>query len=97
VVVASTKPLPSDVERPKSLGVQPWKPASIDSFREFDGRRFDRHVVRGDVRSPAPIDAASRALRAAPGVEAIRAPASPVEAQPDSRKPQNTHRPGGSP
>jgi serine/threonine protein kinase len=92
VVVASSKPLPSYAEWSKSLGALPSKPAPIDTVWEFDGRRFERHTVRGDSRPladlPPPLDAACRALQAAPGVEAIRAVAFPIKPQPESKKPQ---------
>jgi serine/threonine protein kinase len=92
VVVASSKPLPSYDEWSRSLGDLPGKPAPIDTAWEFDGRQFARQIVRGDPRRladlPRSVEAASRALRAGPGVEAIRAVAFPVKAQPDSKKNQ---------
>jgi serine/threonine protein kinase len=92
VVVASSQPLPSYAEWSKSLGVLPWTPAQIDTVWEFDGRRFERQIVRGDPRRladlPGPLDAACRIFQAAPGVEAIRAVAFPVKHQPESKKSQ---------
>jgi hypothetical protein len=92
VVVASSKPLPSYAEWSKSLGALPLKPAPIDTVWEFDGRRFERHTVRGDSRPladvPQPVDAACRALRVGPGVEAIQAVAFPVQPRPETKKSQ---------
>jgi serine/threonine protein kinase len=92
VVVASSKPLPSYAEWSKSLGDMPWKPAPIDTAWEFDGRQFARLIVRGDPRRladlPQPVDAACRALRDGPGVEAVRAVAFPVKDRPDSNRTQ---------
>ena len=83
VVAASSKPLPTYDAWSKSLADLPWKPAPIDSVWEFDGRQFERQIVRGDPRRLAdlsqPVEAACRALRAAPGIEAIRAVAFPVK------------------
>jgi hypothetical protein len=94
VVVASSKPLPSYAEWSKSLGVLPWKPAEIDTVWEFDGRRFERQIVRGDPRRladlPGPLDAACRVGWAGPDVEAIRAVAFPVKPRPESNEPQGT-------
>ncbi len=89
-VVASSKRLPSYAEWSRAMGGLPRKSAPVDTVWEFDGRRFDRHIVRGEPRPladlPQPLDAACRALRAGPGVEAIRAVAFPVKPQPETRK-----------
>jgi serine/threonine protein kinase len=99
VVAASSKPLPSYAEWSRALGDLPWKSAPIDAVWEFDGRQFERHIVRGDSRPladvPAPLDAACRALQTGPGVEAIWAVIFPVKPQPRSKKPQGADRPGG--
>jgi serine/threonine protein kinase len=90
VVVASSKPLPSYDEWSKSLGDLPWEPAPIDTAWEFDGRQFTRQIDRGDPRRladlPQPVAAACRALRAGPGIEAIRAVAFPVRPKPEVKK-----------
>jgi hypothetical protein len=98
-VVASSKPLLPYDEWSKSLGELPWKSDPIDTVWEFDGRKFVRHIVRGGPERltdvPASLEAACRALRAGPGVEAIRAVAFPVKPRPPTKKHQGTDRPGG--
>jgi hypothetical protein len=85
VVVVSSKPLPPFTEWSMSRANLPWKLQPMDTVWEFDGRQFTRQIVRGDPRRlsdlPQPVDAACRALRAGPGVEAIRAVAFPVKAE----------------
>jgi serine/threonine protein kinase len=95
ILVASSQPLPSYAEWAWKLGVLPWKSVSIADVWRFDGHRFDHDTQRGEVRRlaglPPPLEATCRALQNAPGIQAIRALAFPVEPQPASKNPQ---RPG---
>jgi predicted Ser/Thr protein kinase len=90
VLVASGKPLPPYAEWSRKLGDLPWKPAPTEDVWRYDGRSFDRDTQRGTVRPladlPPPLEAACRALKAGPGVEAIRALTFPVQPQPESKK-----------
>ncbi len=83
VLVASAQPLPPYGEWTRKLGNLPWKPAPIENVWQYNGRSFGRDTPRGDVRPladlPPSLEAACRALRAGPGVEAIQALAFPVK------------------
>jgi hypothetical protein len=65
------------------VGNLPWKPVALENVWQYDGRSFDRDTPRGEVRRladlPQPLEAACRALRAGPGIEAIHALAFPVK------------------
>ena len=92
VLVASTKPLSPYAEWSRQLGKLPWKPVDGADVWRYDGRSFDRDIQRGDVRRldladiPQPLEAACKAFKAGPGVEAIRALAFPVQAQQEAEK-----------
>jgi predicted Ser/Thr protein kinase len=100
-VVASSRRLPSYAEWSRAVGGLSRKSAPVDTVWEFDGRRFDRHIVRGEPRPladlPQPLDSACRALRAGPGIEAIRAVAFAVQQRPETKRQQGPHSTGGSP
>ena len=85
VLVASAQPLPAYREWSRKLGDLPWKPAPIENVWQYNGRSFDRDTPRGDVRPladlPPSLEAACRALRAGPRVEAIQALAFPVKSR----------------
>jgi hypothetical protein len=94
VLVASAKPLPSFVEWSEALGGLPWQPNEIGDVWQFNGSTFSRNTERGGVRPladlPPPLEATCRALRSAPGVDAIRALAFPVKALQESKGPQRS-------
>ncbi len=83
VLVASAQPLPAYREWTRKLGDLSWKPAPIENVWQYNGRSFGRDTPRGEVRLlsdlPPSLEAACRALRAGPGVEAIQALAFPVQ------------------
>jgi serine/threonine protein kinase len=89
VLVASANPFPPYAEWSKALGPLPWKPAATEIVWRYDGGNFESDRERGDVRPladlPAPLDATCRALRSAPGVEAIRAVAFPVKVRKEGK------------
>jgi hypothetical protein len=93
VLMASREPLPSYAEWSGKFGVLPWKTVSAGDVWRYDGHHFDHDTQRGDVRRladlPPPLEAACRALQNAPGVDAIRALAFPVQPQLDSKKAQH--------
>jgi hypothetical protein len=82
--------LPPYAEWSHKLGVLSWKPVSTEVVWRYDGRSFERDTQRGTVRPladlPPPLEAACRALKDGPGVDAIRAVAFPVEPQQESTK-----------
>jgi serine/threonine protein kinase len=96
VLVASGKPLPPYAEWSRKLGNLPWKPVATEDVWRYDGHSFDRDTQRGAVRPlsdlPPPLEAACRALKAGPGVDAIQALTFPVRPQQEAKK--EPQRPG---
>jgi serine/threonine protein kinase len=84
VLVASRQRLPAYREWKARLGDLPWGQTRAEGVWHYDGQQFEprsrrRSVPRpAAVDVPAPFEAASRALRQAPGIDAIDAWAFPV-------------------
>jgi len=80
----------------RKLGNLPWKPVATEDVWRYDGHSFDRDTQRGAVRPlsdlPTPLEAACRALKAGPGVDAIQALTFPVRPQQEAKK--EPQRPG---
>jgi hypothetical protein len=89
VLVASRTPLPPFAAWAPAASGLPWARADGEGVWEFDGRSLtlrsatarpapDRGTVRRRAVAPEPLLAVCRRLRAAPGVEVVRALAFPV-------------------
>jgi hypothetical protein len=88
VLIASTKPLPPLEKWLQAAGELPWQKTVAERVWRYDGIEFATDPERGEFRPladlPKPLEAACRALRARPQVDAIQAIAFPVKAQSDS-------------
>jgi hypothetical protein len=102
VLVASREPLPPYAQWKARLGDLPWGATQAEGVWHYDGQQFEpRSRRRSEPRPaavvvPAPFEAACRALRQVPGIEAIDAWAFPIlpkeSASPDPAPDQT---PGG--
>jgi predicted Ser/Thr protein kinase len=87
VLVASRQRLPAYREWKARLGDLPWGQTRAEGVWHYDGQQFEprsrrRSVPRpAGVAVPAPFAAACRALRQAPGIDAIDAWAFPVRSK----------------
>jgi predicted Ser/Thr protein kinase len=88
VLVASRRQLPPYSKWRQTLKEFPWKPARAAGVWHYDGDSFRTDVQRGEVRPladlPLPLEAACRALKSRPGVDAIRSVAFPVIPMPQT-------------